>query len=506
MASRILLTGADVWDGLADRSARRDVLVEDDSIVRVDDRITPEAGVEVVDLSGHTLTPGFMDCHTHVTVFPDIVGSLTDSSAAGAFRAVPVLADLLRNGFTTIRDLMTADPHFNTIALRDAVAAGTIRGPRMLVAPHLISARGGHGDFSGSIADHFQEHHRDLELAAADGCDEIRTRVREQIRAGADWIKFGATGGFSSPSDDPEQTTYSQEEMSVLVSTAADLGRPATPHCYGDEGVRRAVRAGVRSIEHGNLATAETLRLMEDEGVFLVPTQYTILDDAQNAFDDDHWHGLPAFKQRTIYDLRTAQECEQRPDRVPEGVRRVALDVLADSSGSAAAQLGPVLEDPQQAERLLRGDGATRMFREAYRDIVSLASARRSYRDLFRGILEADGEPALFHCTTGKDRTGWGAASLLLALGIEEDEVRADYLRTNDDLLPALRPLFDRFEQAGGDPELLVPVLGVREEYLDTALDEARARFGGIDGYVREGLGLSDDELGRLSETLLEDA
>ncbi len=306
MASRILLTGADVWDGLADRSARRDVLVEDDSIVRVDDRITPEAGVEVVDLSGHTLTPGFMDCHTHVTVFPDIVGSLTDSSAAGAFRAVPVLADLLRNGFTTIRDLMTADPHFNTIALRDAVAAGTIRGPRMLVAPHLISARGGHGDFSGSIADHFQEHHRDLELAAADGCDEIRTRVREQIRAGADWIKFGATGGFSSPSDDPEQTTYSQEEMSVLVSTAADLGRPATPHCYGDEGVRRAVRAGVRSIEHGNLATAETLRLMEDEGVFLVPTQYTILDDAQNAFDDDHWHGLPAFKQRKFQKHRAA--------------------------------------------------------------------------------------------------------------------------------------------------------------------------------------------------------
>ncbi|UYG16083.1 tyrosine-protein phosphatase [Brachybacterium huguangmaarense] len=222
--------------------------------------------------------------------------------------------------------------------------------------------------------------------------------------------------------------------------------------------------------------------------------------------DEDGTAAVVGLGIRTVYDLRTAQESEQRPDRVPEGMRRVELDVLADASDNAAAQLGPVVEDPKQAERILSAGGAARVFRDAYRDLVSLPSARRSYRGLFRGLLDDGREPALFHCTTGKDRTGWGAASLLLALGVDEDEVRADYLRTNDDLLPALRPLFDRFEQAVGDPELLEPVLGVREEYLDTALDEARARFDGIDGYVRDGLGLSDDEIDRLGETLLEDA
>lgn len=168
----------------------------------------------------------------------------------------------------------------------------------MLVAPHLISARGGHGDFSSLIAEAFQDDSRKLELAAADGDEEIRTRVRQEIRAGADWIKFGATGGFSSPSDDPTHTTYSQDEMTALVTTARDLGRPVTPHCYGDEGVRRAVRAGVRSIEHGNLATADTLRMMTDHGVFLVPTQFTLLDDARRVDDDAYWAGQPVYKRR----------------------------------------------------------------------------------------------------------------------------------------------------------------------------------------------------------------
>jgi imidazolonepropionase-like amidohydrolase len=303
-----LITGATVWDGISAQPAPRQVLVVDGRIQRVADAIEAPPDTRVVDLPGHTLTPGFIDCHTHVTLAPP-VGLLMalDSSIAKTLKSLPVLRALLMNGFTTVRDLGCGDIDYPTIDLRNAVAAGLVVGPRMVVAPHMISARGGHGDFSGMVADEYQDPCRPLELAAADGADEIRTRVRQQIRAGADWIKFGATGGFASPSDDPGHATYSQEEMNILVATATDLEIPVTPHSYGDEGIRRAVRAGVRSIEHGNLASAETLRMMTDAGVFMVPTQYTILSKARGDESGEAvWAALPEHSRRKMEKYRGA--------------------------------------------------------------------------------------------------------------------------------------------------------------------------------------------------------
>ncbi|BBZ44525.1 metal-dependent hydrolase family protein [Mycobacterium parmense] len=302
-----LITGADVWDGISERAQRRQVLVVDGRIQRVGDTIEPPAGAKVVDLPGHTLTPGFMDCHTHVTLAPPFgPGAASHSSVSNALNALPVLRAILMNGFTTVRDLACADVDYPTIDLRNAVAAGVIEGPRMLVAPHMISARGGHGDFSAMVAGQYQGRRRALELAAADGEDEIRTRVRQEVRAGADWIKFAATGGFATPSDEPAHATYSQREMDVLVATAADLDIPVTPHSYGDEGIRRAVRAGVRSVEHGNLASADTLRMMEDHGVFLVPTQYAVLSGARRSDDDSYWDALPEYTRRKVRRYRPA--------------------------------------------------------------------------------------------------------------------------------------------------------------------------------------------------------
>ncbi|BCJ28829.1 metal-dependent hydrolase family protein [Actinocatenispora sera] len=318
-----LITGASVWDGIADTAVPRQVLVVDDRIERIAENIDAPAGTETVHLPGHTVTPGFIDCHTHVGLTPNLLELGPMSSPAKTLRALPVLEALLDNGFTTIRDLGCGDVDHPTIDLRNAIAAGLVRGPRMLVAPHILSARGGHGDFSAGLADQYQSAGRGLEFATADGPDEIRTLVRQEIRAGADWVKFAATGGFSSPSDDPNHTTYSQQEMDTLVATAADLGVPATPHCYGDEAARRAVRAGVRSIDHGNLVSADGLAMISDAGVFLVPTQYTILTDARRAGDDAYWRGKPRYKRAKF--VRYGAQLEAAAERLAASNVKIAF-------------------------------------------------------------------------------------------------------------------------------------------------------------------------------------
>ncbi|WP_245925329.1 metal-dependent hydrolase family protein [Nocardia nova] len=263
-----------------------------DVAARVDDR-----GADIIDLADRTLLPGFIDCHVHTTMDPSRImdAVVSDPATVTALNALPTLKTLLHNGFTTVRDLgaFTAEPI--TIYLRNAVAARLLTGPRLVVAPHFISARGGHGDFSSLLDPQIG-----TELGAlADGPVEIASLVRRDVRAGADWIKFGATGGFGSPSDDPGQALYSQDEMDTLVATARDLGVPCTPHAYGDEGISRALEAGVRSIEHGNLASAATLKSMEQYGVFLVPTQYMVIDAVNHLDDDTYWVGKsPAERKK----------------------------------------------------------------------------------------------------------------------------------------------------------------------------------------------------------------
>ncbi len=207
---------------------------------------------------------------------------------------------------------------------------------------------------------------------------------------------------------------------------------------------------------------------------------------------------------RTVFDLRTAAERLAAPDVLPLGAGYRSLDVLADSTMAIPASLGALLADPPGATRTLRGGGVQALFDVAYREIVTLPSARRSYRHLFRDLACAQAQPALVHCTAGKDRTGWAVAVLLLLLGVSQDDVLAEYLRTNELLRPVLAPILDQFAAAGGDPTLLGPVLGVTAAYLEAAFDEVRAQYGSIQGYVATGLRLNDETVNALRRALVD--
>ncbi|MBN8868040.1 MAG: tyrosine-protein phosphatase [Solirubrobacterales bacterium] len=205
---------------------------------------------------------------------------------------------------------------------------------------------------------------------------------------------------------------------------------------------------------------------------------------------------------RTVFDFRTAAEYEAAPDR-KVGAREINLDVLADRTGEGPASLLAKMDDPEAIRASLDDGKGAEMMRSAYRELIELPSADLAYRTFFTELASTETVPALFHCTTGKDRTGWAAASTLLFLGVGEEDVFHDYLQTNEQLLPALKPLLDQFASIGGDPAALRPVLGVDRAYLRTAIDVMTERYGSIEGYMREGLDLDEELLLTLKDRLL---
>ena len=195
---------------------------------------------------------------------------------------------------------------------------------------------------------------------------------------------------------------------------------------------------------------------------------------------------------RTVFDFRTTAEQLATPDR-DVGARNVGLDVLADRSGTGPASLLAKMDDPAAINAALSDGQGGEMMRTAYRELLELPSANLAYTSFFTELAAAETLPALFHCTTGKDRTGWAAAAILLFLGVAEEDVFYDYLLTNERLLPALKPYFDQFESVGGDPAVLRPVLSVDRSYLRTTIDLVGEMYGSIDGYMEEGLGLDSE-------------
>jgi protein-tyrosine phosphatase len=220
--------------------------------------------------------------------------------------------------------------------------------------------------------------------------------------------------------------------------------------------------------------------------------------------DDEGRAEFAALGVRTVYDLRSAAECERKPDTVPDGARRVLVDVMADSTHGAPVHVAQLLEDPKAADEMLTEGKSVFLFERGYRELVDLASAHESYARFFIGLADAENRPALFHCTTGKDRTGWAAATLLMLLGVSDDDVMRDYLLTNEELMPVMQTVLDKFAAAGGDPELLLPVVGVEADYLDAALDEMHSRFGSIEGYFADALGIDSARQQALRDAFVE--
>ena len=224
---------------------------------------------KIIDLSQSTVLPGLIDCHTHLTMTP------RDSGPAGLHLSYPRQAltgarnarVTLEAGFTTVRNVGASG--YSDIALRDAIKAGDVPGPRMLVSGPPLSITGGHGD-ENFLAPQFDW----SSDGVADGVDGVTKKVRENIKYGADVIKFMATGGVLSEGDNPALAQYSPEEMKAIVDTAHGLGRKVAAHAHGAGGIKYAVLAGVDSIEHGSYINDEDIALMKERGTYLVPTVY----------------------------------------------------------------------------------------------------------------------------------------------------------------------------------------------------------------------------------------
>jgi imidazolonepropionase-like amidohydrolase len=249
------------------------IVVDGDHIRSIDSGFAaPGTGDELVDLSGATVLPGFMDMHVHLTGEQSRTSELDNfknGEADDAFDSVVYAERTLMAGFTTVRNV--GDQWNVSIALRRAIAAGKIKGPRIFTAGRAIGTRGGHADASNSWGPYLSSDDPRLNTVC-NGPDSCREAVRQRYKDGADLIKITATGGVLSIAKSGSAPQFTDEEIAAIVSTAHDYSMKVAAHAHGAEGIKRAVRNGVDSIEHGTFMDDECIRLMKEHGTHYVPT------------------------------------------------------------------------------------------------------------------------------------------------------------------------------------------------------------------------------------------
>ncbi len=279
MARASVLVCGEIFDGASEELAGpAEILVRDGRIVQIGRPVSRPDDVEVIDLSEHTVSPGFIDTHVHLTMdAANLAQQTLASTATKVLKGLSLAREYLRYGFTTLRDLGSMDPEFPTVDLRNALDAGLVDGPGLVVAGHVISASAGHGDLRGFYASRW-----DLPVSTiADDAREIRRLVRREHAYGSDWIKTANAGGYFSAGDDPARSTWFDDEMKELTATARLLGMPVAVHTGAPEACKQAVRCGARSLEHAYLIDEEGVDEATRAGVYIVPTMQMTQEDLE---------------------------------------------------------------------------------------------------------------------------------------------------------------------------------------------------------------------------------
>ncbi len=288
------------------------ILIEADRVTAVSTEAIPNEGREVIELGGRVVLPGLIDAHVHVTAATnDLIAQALEAPSLIVARTAAIMKDMLHRGFTSVRDAAGAD-----YGLQEAVAKGLFAGPRLFIAGFPISQTGGHADMrprSVRSSDYFCTcAGLGLIGAIADGVGEARKRTREQVRTGANQIKIMAGGGVASPTDPLEGTQFSMEELRAICEEAEAANLYAMAHAYSPRAVTRAVQAGVRSIEHGNLIDEATVRVMKEHSAYLVPTLSTYAafsaTGRQPGWTDDMMAKFARVERAGLNSLRLAKE------------------------------------------------------------------------------------------------------------------------------------------------------------------------------------------------------
>jgi imidazolonepropionase-like amidohydrolase len=262
------------------------IVLDDSKIVEVGAGPLAASNARRIDLKGMTVMPGLIDCHCHVLQSTSNLAALAvESPLYAAARAFEIMKGMLHRGFTTIRDAGGAD-----FGIARAVAEGRVEGPRIIYCGKALTATGGHGDYRSSGQYYEDPSYWVPRISRlCDGVADLRRAVRDEVRKGAHHIKIMANGGVASPTDRITSDQYSEEEIAAVVDEAQMAGLYVSSHTYTARSIQRAVRNGVRSVEHGNLADDETLQLIKSKGAFLVPTLIIFKALAEEGVSD----GLP---------------------------------------------------------------------------------------------------------------------------------------------------------------------------------------------------------------------